>query len=142
VDTNFFRGNYPEQCSLEACTLDGVPTVEELTSVAIEWTEILPQSSLAGDSQNPFTIESEQRVTHLRFKIFPDGGVARLRVYGQVAPNWRPLREIGGEIDLVAVENGGRVLSCSDMFLAPRHNLIIPGRALKLSDGWETKGRQ
>src|SRR3977135_1466664 len=66
VDTSFFRGNYPEQCSLEACTLDGLPTVEQLTSGAVEWTEILPQSVLAGDSQNPFAIEGKRRFTHLR----------------------------------------------------------------------------
>ncbi len=142
VDTSFFRGNYPEQCSLEACTLDGLPTVEELSSEAIEWTEILPQSALAGDSQNPFVIASEQRVTHLRFKIFPDGGVARLRVYGEVVPDWDRLKRIGGEIDLAAVENGGLVLDCSDMFFGHRHNLIMPGRAANMSDGWETKRRR
>ena len=142
VDTSFFRGNYPEHCSLEACTLAGVPTVEELTSEAIQWTEILPQSALAGDSQNPFAIESEQRCTHLRFKIYPDGGVARLRVYGEVVPDWDRLKRIGGDVDLAAVENGGLVLDCSDMFFGHRHNLIMPGRAANMSDGWETKRRR
>src|SRR6187549_3700650 len=66
VDTSFFRGNYPEQCSLEACTFDGHPTVEELTAETTEWRELLPQSQLAGDSQNLFAIDSDQRVTHLR----------------------------------------------------------------------------
>lgn len=142
VDTSHFKGNYPENCSLEAVTIDGLPTTEYLTSDALSWTEILPQSKLNGDSSNPFVINNDQRWTHLRFKIFPDGGVARLRVYGEVAPNWQRLREIGGEIDLAAVENGGRVLSCSDMFFGHRHNLIMPGRALNMSDGWETKRRR
>lgn len=142
VDTSFFRGNYPEQCSLEACTLDGHPDVDQLTAENVEWVEILPTSNLAGDSQNPFAIESDQRFTHLRFKIYPDGGVARLRVYGEVAPDWERLKRIGGEIDLAAVENGGLVLSCSDMFFGHRHNLIMPGRASNMSDGWETKRRR
>jgi allantoicase len=142
VDTSFFRGNYPEHCSLEACALDGQPTAEELTSEAIQWTQILPQLPLAGDTQNPFAVEGEQRFTHLRFKIYPDGGVARLRVYGDVVPDWERLKRIGGDIDLAAIENGGLVLSCSDMFFGHRHNLIMPGRAANMSDGWETKRRR
>jgi allantoicase len=142
VDTSHFKGNYPEGCSLEAVTIDGSPTTEQLTSDSLSWTEVLPQTKLNGDSQNPFAISSDQRWSHLRFKIFPDGGVARLRVYGEVAPDWDRLRRIGGEIDLAAVENGGIVLSCSDMFFGHRHNLIMPGRALNMSDGWETKRRR
>ncbi len=142
VDTSHFKGNYPEQCSLEACAIDGSPTTEQLISESIEWTEILPQSNLDGDSLNPFPIASKQRWTHLRFKIYPDGGVARLRVYGEVTPDWNRLKRNGGEIDLAAVENGGVVLSCSDMFFGHRHNLIMPGRALNMSDGWETKRRR
>jgi allantoicase len=142
VDTSFFRGNYPEHCSLEACTIDGLPTIDELTSEVVEWTQLLPQLPLVGDSQNPFTVESEQRFTHLRFKIYPDGGVARLRVYGEVVPDWDRLERLGGDLDLAAVENGGRVLQCSDMFFGHRHNLIMPGRAANMSDGWETKRRR
>jgi allantoicase len=141
VDTSFFRGNYPEQASLEACTASGNPDVEQLLSETIAWTEILPVSDLKGDSQNPFTIQSRERFTHLRFKIFPDGGVARLRVYGEVVPDWNALAR-RGEIDLAAVENGARVLHCSDMFFGHLHNLIMPGRALDMSDGWETKRRR
>ncbi len=142
VDTSHFRGNYPEHCSIEACAVDGLPATEQLISDATPWTEILPQSKLEGDSHNPFTITNDERWTHLRFKIYPDGGVARLRVYGEVVPDWNRLQTIGGEIDLAAIENGGLVLSCSDMFFGHRHNLIMPGRALNMSDGWETKRRR
>jgi allantoicase len=142
VETSFFKGNYPEQCSIEACTMDGHPDVEELIDESIEWTEILPQSQLQGDSQNPFAISSDERFTHLRFKIYPDGGVARLRVYGEVVPNWKRPGVKDNEIDLAAAENGGLVLACSDMFFGHRHNLIMPGRAVNMSDGWETKRRR
>jgi len=141
VDTSYFRGNYPEHCSLDGATLHGLPTEEELTGETVQWIPLLPQMALAGDSQNPFPIQYEERITHLRFKIFPDGGVARLRVYGEVIPDWEQL-ESSGQVDLVAAENGGLVLSCSDMFFGHRHNLIMPGRAANMSDGWETKRRR
>jgi len=141
VDTSYFRGNYPEHCSLEVCTADGHPTLEELLDDKTTWTEILPQSILKGDAQNRFAFQRDQRATHLRFHIYPDGGVARLRVHGDVVPDWREL-EAQGQIDLAAVENGGLVLSCSDMFFGHRHNLIMPGRAVNMSDGWETRRRR
>jgi allantoicase len=142
VDTSHFKGNYPEHCSIEACAIEGLPTVEQLTSDSVRWSEILPTSALKGDSQNSFTIGVEEQFTHLRFKIYPDGGVARLRAFGDVVPDWNRLKRIGGEVDLAAVENGALVLSCSDMFFGHRHNLIMPGKAANMSDGWETKRRR
>jgi len=142
VDTSHFKGNYPEQCSLEGCAIDGSPTLEGLINDSVQWSEILPVSNLNGDSLNRFPIANDHRWSHLRFKIYPDGGVARLRIYGEVVPDFDRLKQIGGEIDLAAVENGGLVLSCSDMFFGHRHNLIMPGRALNMSDGWETKRRR
>ena len=142
VDTSFFRGNYPEHCSLEGCALDGQPSAEDVTNESVHWIPILPELPLTGDSQNPFPIESDEKYTHLRFKIYPDGGVARLRVYGEVLPDWKRIKRSGGDIDLAAVENGGLVLACSDMFFGHRHNLIMPGRGVNMSDGWETKRRR
>ncbi|PWT94589.1 MAG: allantoicase [Blastocatellia bacterium] len=142
VDTSFFRGNYPEHCSLEATAFSALPTEAQLLDESVSWMPILPQMPLTGDSQNSFPIHYNERVTHLRFKIYPDGGVARLRVYGEVLPDWERIKRGDGEIDLAAVENGGRVLSCSDMFFGHRHNLIMPGRAANMSDGWETKRRR
>ncbi|HEX8175045.1 MAG TPA: allantoicase [Pyrinomonadaceae bacterium] len=142
VDTSHFKGNYPEQCSIDAAAIDGQPGLEQLLSSEVEWREVLPVSHLNGDSQNLFPVKTQERFTHLRFKIYPDGGVARLRVYGEVVPDWERIIRRGGEIDLAAVEHGGLVLSCSDMFFGHRHNLIMPGRALNMSDGWETKRRR
>jgi allantoicase len=142
VDTSFFRGNYPESCSLEACAAEGNATVEELTDEATQWVEILPPARLQGDSLNPFAVSSDERFTHLRFKIYPDGGVARLRVHGDVLPDWRRIKRAGGLVDLAAVENGGLVVATSDEFFGGRHNLIMQGRAADMSDGWETKRRR
>ena len=74
VDTAHFTGNFPEKCSLEA------------SADQQEWTELLPHSGLLGDTQNTFEIDDPHRYTHLRFHIYPDGGVARLRVHGEVVP--------------------------------------------------------
>ena len=140
VDTAFFRGNYPAECSLEACTIDSPLDLTALANAT--WTEILPRSALAGDSKNPFAISSQQRWTHLRFNIFPDGGVARLRVHGMVVPDWKRLRSLGAPIDLAALENGAWVESCSDMFFGSRNNLIKPGPSHSMADGWETRRRR
>jgi allantoicase len=136
IDTAHFKGNYPDSCSLEACDAAGAVTLEQLE--AEEWTPILAQSALRGDSENPFELAAKQRTTHVRLKIFPDGGVARLRLYGEVVT----ALPYTGEIDLAAVENGGWVVSASDMFFGSRQNLIMPGRAVDMSDGWETRRRR
>ena len=122
VDTAHFTGNFPEKCSLEA--LAGHE----------QWTEILPPSPLKGDAQNLFAIDDPYRYTHLRFHIYPDGGVARLRVHGEVVPE-----TLADFVDLAAVENGGRVVEASDMYFGSRHNLIYPGRSSGMHDGWETR---
>jgi len=141
VDTSHFKGNYPAQCSLEACAAEKGASVEQLVH-STEWVEILPPSDLKGDTQNLFAISSPRRFTHVRLNIFPDGGVARFRAYGEVVPDWKQLLFSGKEIDLVAVENGGLVRAASDMFFGSRHNLIMPGPAINMGDGWETKRRR
>lgn len=140
VDTAFFRGNYPDSCSIEAASLRSDAPLDALP--AAEWREILPQSKLKGDSENSFDIDAPFAVTHLRFNIFPDGGVARLRVHGEVVPDFHAAGGLDNLLDLAAVENGGDVLGCSDMFFGPKHNLIMPGRAHNMSDGWETRRRR
>jgi len=142
VDTAFFRGNYPDHVSIDACSARAAASPEELLGPATRWVEVLPKSALKGDSKNPFPIAAPHRFTHLRLNIYPDGGVARLRVHGQVVPDWRRLGRGGAEIDVAAVEHGGEVLSCSDMFFGVRGNLIMPGRAANMGDGWETKRRR
>ena len=142
VDTSFFRGNFPEACMLEAATVPGTPRPEQLTDESrTKWSTILPRSPLKGDTKNEFDILSAPHATHLRFSIYPDGGVARLRVHGE--PTFeRSKFHAGSEIDLAAMENGGLVVECSDMFFGHRHNLILPGRSTHMGDGWETKRRR
>jgi allantoicase len=140
VDTAFFRGNYPEACALYASEIDDALDLRALETCA--WTQILPRAPLAGDTRNAFAIEVDRRFTHVRLEIFPDGGVARLRVHGEVAPRWSRLGALGGPIDLAALEHGAVVEACSDMFFGSRNNLIKPGPSRSMADGWETRRRR
>jgi allantoicase len=139
VDTAHFKGNYPESCSLEATSAAAESPLEALEGA--RWEEILPRTKLQGDTRNGFVVERAWRATHLRLRIFPDGGVARLRVHGEVLPDsrWMGGRGTEQDVDLALVENGGVVVAASDTFFGPRHALVMPGRALDMSDGWETK---
>ncbi len=139
VDTSHFRGNYPDACALEACEMAGDPSPAELETA--RWTEILPRASLRGDCENSFEIRGARRSTHVRFHIFPDGGVARLRIHGVVEPDRESLaRE--REVDLASVRHGGVVVASSDMFFGNRNSLILPGAPLGMHDGWETRRRR
>ncbi|MBI3547817.1 MAG: allantoicase [Elusimicrobia bacterium] len=142
VDTNHFLGNFPERCSLEACAVSKEPKVSHWKLESTAWRELLPESGLKGGSRNFFTIHDASRWTHVRFHIYPDGGVARLRVHGEVRPDWDALRKRGKPVDLAAIENGGLVEACNDMFFGPKDNLIMPGRALNMGDGWETRRKR
>ena len=142
VDTAHFKGNFPESCSVKACEATGYPDAARLLGGSAGWTEILPRTPLQGDCENAFAIRSGSRATHLRLNIFPDGGVARLRAFGLVDPDWERLARAGGPVDLAAVENGGLVVGASDMFFGSRQNLILPGRGRDMSDGWETRRRR
>ncbi|MCR4294406.1 MAG: allantoicase [Elusimicrobia bacterium] len=129
IDTSFFTGNYPSHASLDARDGKG------------PWTEILPKTALKGNGDNLIAVKSDKAYDQVRLNIFPDGGVARLRVYGEVAPNWAkiPKKTL---VDLVAVENGGLPLLASDTHYSHPQNLIMPGRAKNMGDGWETKRRR
>ncbi|MEO8334784.1 MAG: allantoicase [bacterium] len=139
IDTSFYRGNYPDRASIEGCEIEGTPSPDELVNSA-HWRTLLPESALQGDAQNKFAIGDDERVTHLRLNIFPDGGVARLRVYGDV--KLASLRDVDATFDLAAIENGGYSVVCSDMFFGHRQNLIMPGRSTHMGNGWETKRRR
>jgi allantoicase len=140
VDTAFFRGNYPEACAIYGAEIDDPLDLAALATAT--WHELLPRAPLAGDTKNAFPIDDRRRYTHLRLEIFPDGGVARLRVHGDAVPRWDQLRALGGPIDLAALAHGAVVETCSDMFFGSRNNLIKPGPSRSMADGWETRRRR
>jgi allantoicase len=140
VDTSFFTGNYPPECRIEACGVEGYPSPEELQAPDIAWEEIVPRSPLKGDSHNEFIVTERTRYTHLRLSVYPDGGVARLRVRGQAVPD--PRRLEGLTPDLAGRELGGVVEASSDTFYSSAEVLNQPGLARHMGDGWETQRRR
>lgn len=141
VDTSHFIGNYPEHCSIEAADLS-TRNARRSTLDAAPWTEILPKSPLKPGTDNLFSVHSDRPWTHVRLNIYPDGGVARLRVYGEVLVDWKALAASGKPIDLGAVGSGALALSASDEHFGRKENLTMPGRAANMGDGWETRRRR
>lgn len=139
IDTRWFIGNSPSYASLDACALEDATILE--APKAADWTELLPKSPLKPGTQNLFGIVSSERWTHVRLNIYPDGGVARLRVYGVVVPDRRSLAA-ASRIDLAALSNGGVVIAASDMFFGNKEHLIMPGNARNMGEGWETRRRR
>ncbi|MGH8776135.1 MAG: allantoicase [Jiangellaceae bacterium] len=137
VDTAHFRGNYPPQVSVEATSVDGYPSPDELETQI--WATIVSRTAALGDTANAYDVTSDRRWTHVRLSIYPDGGVARFRVHGEVVPDPRFLE---GTVDVAALENGGTVVDCSDMFYSSPVNLILPGRARSMGEGWENARRR
>ncbi|MFE4970599.1 allantoicase [Kitasatospora sp. NPDC056651] len=138
VDTAHFTGNYPESASVEAVSVPGHPSPEELRDA--DWTTVVPRTPLKGDTAHEFAVADGTRYTHVRLNIFPDGGVARLRVHGEVLPDPRDLA--GLTFDLAAQEFGGVAEAASDRYFSSPHNLNAPGRASVMGDGWETRRRR
>jgi allantoicase len=132
IDTSFFTGNFPPRVSIDACVSE-----EDVPNDG--WFEVLAVTDLAGDSHHFQDIDCDSIITHLRVNIFPDGGIARLRVYGEVRPDYL---QIDGVVDLLALEHGGRALSCSDEHYGSMHNLNVAGRGVNMGDGWETARRR
>ncbi len=132
VDTSFFTGNYPPQVSIEACVGEGDAPEEG-------WVELVPKTDIAGDSHHYLDVRDDSVFTHVRLHIYPDGGVARLRIFGEIRADFT---DVDGYVDLAAVEHGGRPIACSDQHYGNVHNLLAPGRAANMGDGWETARRR
>jgi allantoicase len=137
VDTAYFTGNYPSEISVEAANVEGYPSPVELAEV--EWHELVGLSAAGGDTANSYPVGDRRRWSHIRLSIYPDGGVARFRVHGEIVPDPAFLT---GTIDLAALENGGRVTGCSNAFYSSPEHLIMPGRARVMADGWENARRR
>lgn len=136
IDTRHFTGNYPPSASIDACMSDA-----DIPADDAAWRELLPALDLAGDAQRYVAIANNERFSHLRLNIYPDGGVARLRIYGEIRPDWHK-HDTNESIDLFAIENGGRAILCNDEHFGSKHNLNLPGRGRDMGDGWETARRR
>jgi allantoicase len=136
LDTSHFTGNYPAAASIEACHSPDLNT-----SGVAQWSEILPSTNLKGDSHHYLPITGDQAYTHVRLNIYPDGGLARLRVYGQPLRDWNA-SDRAVLYDLAAMENGGYVVAANNQHFGAAANMLMPGRGVDMGDGWETRRRR
>jgi allantoicase len=139
VDTTHFRGNAPSEIQLEGIDAEANPLADLLDDAGYE--VVIARVRVQPNTKNSFTLDGLKRFTHVKLRIYPDGGVARLRVYGRVVPN-PAIFFRAGALDLAAVENGGRVVQVSDRFFGPPSNMLLPGRGVNMGDGWETARRR
>ena len=139
VDTSHFTGNYPSHCSIEAVDMTTAPRPPVHAAAGPPWVTILEKSALRGNGSNVLAIADRRPWTHLRLSIYPDGGVARLRVYGEVSVDWDRVAPKGRTVDLASIKHGGLFLAASDTHYGTRGALLMPDRAKNMGDGWETK---
>lgn len=145
VDTAWFTGNYPTHIAVWGLTCDEYLPAEEIAALPKDrWVQLVPETKASGNTRHPFEIsadsaEGSQRFTHIKLDMIPDGGIARLRVHGEAAPDPRFLE---GTVDLAAMENGGRVTECTNMFYSSPNQILGLGRALNMGGGWENARRR
>lgn len=138
IDTSWFVGNFPPEAAVDGlCCDDGGDPLDDGRA----WETLVPRTPITGDAEHPFAVTSERRLTHVRLRIHPDGGVARLRVHGHALPDPRLLDALGA-VDLAAAENGGSVVGCSNLFYSSPGNLLASGPARSMGEGWETSRRR
>lgn len=136
LDTSHFTGNYPPAIGLEGCDVaNGDPDVGTV------WFPVLASMNLGGNAHHYVALDGTRRVSHLRVNLYPDGGLARLRVYGVPDPTLAQ-PEADGLIDLVAALNGGTVVAANNQHFGLASSLLIPGRGVNMGDGWETRRRR
>jgi allantoicase len=135
LDTSHFTGNFPPAASIDACHLASGDPDEHTV-----WQPLLTPVTLRGDSHHYCSIASDRVVTHVRVNLYPDGGLARLRLYGR--PVFDTSRREDGRVDLVAAEQGGRVIAANNEHFGHATNLLLPGRGVNMGDGWETRRRR
>jgi allantoicase len=135
LDTSHFTGNYPPAASIEVCCSEAGPNENT------HWHELVPRTPLEGNAHHYIPVHDRSVWTHMRLHIYPDGGVARLRVYGVAHSDWNE-QDPEVLVDLAAMQRGGRALACNDMHYGHMCNLIAPGHGVNMGDGWETRRRR
>ena len=135
IDTSHFTGNFAPAASIDACNSD-----DDIPEGA-KWQALTGEVTLSGNSHEYVVVDNESTFTHIRLNIFPDGGVARLRIFGKVEADFSKFKS-SERIDLFALENGGRALLCDDEHFGSMHNLNVAERGLNMGDGWETARRR
>ncbi|BBY60730.1 hypothetical protein [Mycolicibacterium sarraceniae] len=137
VDTRFFTGNHPTGATLYGATLAGS---DDPCGAGVQWQALALPTALKGDAHNPIAVTDRRRYTHLKVVLASDGGVARLRAYGEPVPD--PALWSGITVEVSGAEQGGRLEHCSDMFYSDARALISADRPHSMGAGWEARRRR
>lgn len=103
------------------------------------WEPILGIQECGPSQRHGWLLEkiTEKAFTHVRLLMYPDGGIARFRLYGVAVPVFP--QSADEKFELSATVMGGVATSCSDQHFGTKDNLLLPGRGVDMGDGWETK---
>lgn len=141
VDTAFFSGNHAPHISVEGVFLpSGDDEVLSWQGTKGRWEPILSIEECGPSQRFAWKLDAgptQARYTHVRLNMYPDGGIARFRLFGAAVPVFPA--DAAAVIDLAAAQNGGVAVACSDQHFGTKDNLLLPGRGKDMGDGWETK---
>ena len=135
IDTTHFTGNYPPEAMLEGCRSEAAPGADA------DWTTLVPRCALGSSCHNFEASVRAKPVNWLRLNIYPDGGVARLRVFGEPAIEWGAMAD-AAVVELSALKRGGRIIGYNDAHYGDVQALLSEGRGKTMGDGWETRRRR
>ncbi len=97
------------------------------------------KKKVKANSHHFFSVKNNKVFTHIKFNIFPDGGVARLRLYGFIAKSKKNKNK---KINLASLLDGASVIACNNEHFGKAENILAPGKAKNMGDGWETRRRR
>ncbi|CAN8103698.1 unnamed protein product [Discula destructiva] len=142
VDTAFFSGNHAPHISVEGCfhpSDEGDDEVLSWQGTKGGWQPILSVHECGPSQRFAWKLDAptNTRYTHVRLNMYPDGGIARFRLFGHAVPVFPD--DPAAVLDLAAAQNGGVAVACSDQHFGTKDNLLLPGRGKDMGDGWETK---
>ncbi|MBO6505756.1 MAG: allantoicase [Kordiimonadaceae bacterium] len=135
IDTNHFTGNFAPAASIEGCFSETEPGDQT------EWRELLAPYTLGPDAEHLVAVDCDQPVNWIRLTMFPDGGIARLRLYGETRPDWSAVGA-SETVELSALKNGGRIVGYNNAHYGSTWTLLTEGRGINMGDGWETRRRR
>lgn len=131
IDTSHFNGNQPNMISIQGCNSKS-NNIKNL-----KWKTLVSKKKTKANSHHVFNVKSNSDLTHIKFNIFPDGGVARLRLYGSISINNHNFRD--KKINLASILNGASVVACNNEHFGRAENILAQGKAKNMGDGWETR---
>lgn len=138
IDTAFFNGNHAPAISVEGCFSQDDEEVKSWGGTRGQWEPILGIQECGPSQRHCWKIDhrEDKQYTHVRLNMYPDGGIARFRLFGHAVPVFPKDNDV--VLDLASAQNGGVAVSCSDQHFGTKDNLILPGRGKDMGDGWET----